>query len=118
MKEWLIKLIKGYDTQLADLRSRNDAATTADEVREIGKQIENIMELRRSAQAQLDALETEERDNPVPPAGAQRVNGGVRVGTYRPAEVRDDEPVLASIEYRKAFREYVLNGTPIETRNG
>ena len=119
MKKWLIELIKGYDTQLADLRSRNDAATTADEVREIGKQIENIMELRRSAQAQLDALETEERDNPVPPAGAQRVNGGVRVGTYRPAtEGRDDEPYLASMEYRRAFREYVLNGTPIETRNG
>lgn len=120
MKDWLKKLIKSYNDQLTDLRARNTAATTADEVRAIGAQIEEVMARLTDAQAQLDSLEAEERSAVTPPANAQRVNGAV-VGTFgqpagQPAQ-RDEHP-LESLEYRKAFREYVLNGTPIEVRNG
>lgn len=119
MKDWLKKLIKSYNDQLADLRAKNTAATTADEVRAIGAQIEDVVAKLNDAQAQLAAMEAEEKRGAAP-EGAQRVNGEI-IGSYgqpagQPAQ-RDEHP-LETMAYRKAFREYVLHGTPIESRNG
>ena len=119
MKDWLKKLIKSYNDQLADLRAKNTAATTADEVRAIGAQIEDVVAKLNDAQAQLAAMEAEEKRGAAPD-GAQRVNGEI-IGSYgQPAgqPARSDEHPLETMAYRKAFREYVLHGTPIESRNG
>ena len=118
MKEWLKKLIAQYDKELGELRTQNAAATTADECRSIGAQIEAIQEKRRDAQAQLDQIEAEEARTNTPPAEARRVNGNFGSASFQMGQTREEEPELMSLEYRKAFRDYVLTGKAMQARNG
>lgn len=104
-----------------ELTQRALASQDAAEVRSINEQITQINEDLADIQEELDAIAEEERSatppaaGTVPPDGAQEINGEMR-GSFGQAgqqqEQRDDDP-LGSMEYRRAFRAYVVSGTPI-----
>lgn len=99
-----------------ELTQRALASQDAAEVRSINEQINEINEDLNEIREELDALAEEERSANPPaagdpvPAGAQQVNGSFRQGNEQRS---DDEDPLASMEYRRAFRNYVVSGTPI-----
>lgn len=99
-----------------ELTQRALASQDAAEVRSINEQINEINEDLNEISEELDAIAEEERSANPPaagepvPEGAQRVNGSFR---QPQAERSEDEDPLASMEYRRAFRNYVVSGTPI-----
>lgn len=105
------------------LVERCNASTDVDEVRSLTEALEDLKAEIEETREELDAIEAEEkRANETPtaneiPADATLVNGNVR-GSFKAEEKRDN--VLESMEYRKAFMNYVQAGTPIpaELRNG
>ena len=124
-KKFLEKKIQKLEAKKNTLRERALASQDVNEVRSLNTQIEDLNEEIAECREEIAAIDADEQraaaapvtDQTQIPANAQRVNG--IVGTFRPAgdEARTEE-FLSSMEYRKAFREYVLRGTPIETRNG
>lgn len=100
MKDFLKKLIAGYNAQLNDLQNRNANATTADELRAINAEIQNVQEARANAQAQLDAM-NEERTTPAP-------KGAFSPAAMYNVDAKRSGDIYESIEYRKAFMNYVL----------
>lgn len=107
-----------------NLVQRAQASQDAAEVRSINAQLTEINEDLDDIREELDAIEAEERaaqpaqaGDPVP-TNAPEVNGNART-VFRmstqgqPAENRADEDPLGSMEYRNAFRNYVVSGTPI-----
>lgn len=106
-----------------DLVQRAQASQDAAEVRSINAQIQEINEDLDDIREELDAIEAEERaaqpaqaGDPVP-ASAPEMNGNVRgafqVGSQGARTEDRSENVLESMEYRNAFRNYVVSGTPI-----
>lgn len=101
-----------------ELMQRALASQDAAEVRSINDRITEINEDLADIQEELDVLAEEERsanppaaNDPVP-AAAQQVNGQVRGEFSQQGETRDENP-LESMEYRRAFRNYVISGTAI-----
>lgn len=120
------------EKRLARLRAKKQSLTEramssqdVNEVRGINTDIEDVNAEIAEAEEELKAIEEEERQaaleaekraaNPVP-ANAQLVNGEIRgatVGTFKAPEVRDNEDVFSTMEYRKAFMRYAQTGEPI-----
>lgn len=86
------------------LKQKALASTDASEVRSINDQIEEL-------NAELTDIADELRSFSEP-ASTAPVNGDIVASAKTPV-VREDEDRLSSMEYRKAFRAYVCNGTPI-----
>ncbi len=123
MDKFLRDLIKRKKAELKKLEERSNASTDLAEVRAIGENIDSIKEEIRSAEAELDKIEKIENEDGIEgddgtegrsgiPEGTELRNGVV-VGTFgigkNSKRSEDDE----NIEYRKAFMEYVMRGTPI-----
>ena len=121
MKDFLKKLIKAKNDRLVQIRAAVDASNDVNEVRSLTNEATQLQSELREAQAQLDALEAEEKrtaqQTVTVPENAQLVNGTVR-GSF----AKKDESVnpLESMEYRQAFMAYVQKGTviPSELRAG
>ncbi len=106
-----------------ELAQRAMSSQDAAEVRAITSQLQEINEDLDDIREELDAIEAEERaaqpaqaGDPVP-ANAPEMNGNVRgafqVGSQGTRTEDRSENVLESMEYRNAFRDYVVSGTPI-----
>ena len=106
-----------------ELAQRAMSSQDAAEVRAITSQLQEINEDLDDIREELDAIEAEERaaqpaqaGDPVP-ANAPEMNGNVRgafqVGSQGTRTEDRSENVLESMEYRNAFRNYVVFGTPI-----
>ena len=110
------------------LNQRAQASTDAAEVRSINDQITEINEELRDINDELQAIAAEEQQRSAEPApaGAQipqnaQLRGGRVAGSFQGQQPAQPEvPMLASTEYRSAFRAYVTEGTPIpaQFRNG
>lgn len=105
------------------IRSKALASTDAAEVRSLNEQLEDINAEISETQAELDAIVEEERRSQTPPADAQRVNANFGGGSFQQnaSQQRSEESPLETMEYRRAFREFILRGTPVpmtEIRNG
>lgn len=106
-----------------DLVQRAQASQDAAEVRSINAQIQEINEDLDDIREELDAIEAEERaaqpaqaGDPVPanaPEMNDNVRGAFQVGSQGTRTEDRSENVLESMEYRNAFRNYVVSGTPI-----
>ena len=124
-KKVLEKRQQRLQKRKSELTQRAMASQDAAEVRAINEQIQEINEDLEDIREELDAIDAEERSAQPPQAGdpipeeAQRVNGNVR-GSFQLVEERDEVDPLSSMEYRRAFRDYVINGTaiPAELRAG
>ena len=123
-KKILEKRLAKLNAKLAEIRSKVQTSTDAAEVRELTARAEEINDDIADINDELAAIAEEEQraaaataaeTREAVPAGAQLVNpvqnGGASftVGT----EKRDNEDVYASMEYRKAFKEYVQRGIAI-----
>ena len=120
-KKFLQKKLNRLMEKRTSLQSRAMASTDAAEVRSINDQISDINEEIAEIREELEMIEAEERQESqepdegraAVPEGAQLVNP---VNSFRQnsgsVQVREENP-LASMEYRNAFRAYVMNGTPI-----
>lgn len=104
MRKYLEKLIERKQAEIAELQRRSDASQDLAEVRSIGAQIVAAKTEMEEARAQLAELDEEERAKA--PENAPLVNGVVVNRSERKAA--DDD-----MEYRTAFMNYVLRGTPI-----
>lgn len=109
-KEYFLKFIARKQKQLEELKKRSAESGDINEVRSIGSQIDTINEEIRQAQAQLDALENEERAGQ---QSANRFNPAQTVAITKMNQTRSNEDPYATMEYRQAFKKYVQTGTPI-----
>lgn len=117
MRKYLKKRYKALLAKREELQTRSAAAQTADEVRSCIEELQAVDAELAEVKAELDASEPEQRDTTVPDS-ATRVNGGI-AGAYHmnngaPAQTEQRETTVSeSMEYRSAFRQFVVNGTPI-----
>lgn len=123
--EILKKRLARLQSKKQSLTERAMSSQDVNEVRSINSDIEDVNAEIAETQEEINAIEAEERQaeleaekraaNPVP-ANAQLVNGEIRgavVGSYKAPEVRDNEDVFSTMEYRKAFMRYAQTGEPI-----
>ena len=117
MRKYLEKRYKALLARREELQTRSAAAQTADEVRACIEELQAVDTELAEVKAELDAGEPEQRGASVPDT-ATRVNGGI-VGAYHmnngaPTQTEQRETTVSeSMEYRSAFRQFVVNGTPI-----
>lgn len=118
-KKVLEKRLAKLNAKLADIRTKVQNSTDAGEVRALTAQAEEITDDIDDITAELAAIEDEEQRAAAQqteqrgsvPAGATLVNP-LQGASYNMGK-RDDEDKYASLEYRKAFKEYVQRGTAI-----
>lgn len=110
MKEFLNKKIKELTEQRAALVAKSQTSEDIAEVRAIASQLEGINKDIDEMRAELAKVEDAEQraKNDAQTVNANIVNGHV-VAT---AQQRAEEPT-ETMEYRKAFMNYVQKGTPI-----
>lgn len=112
MKDKLLKLIARKKQEMADLQKRSDESQDLAEVRAIGETLAKLRDEIKEAEEMLAEAEkntdanTDERS--VVPVNAELRNAQV-VGTFPVNQPQDDK----DLNYRNAFMEYVLRGTPI-----
>ena len=105
MKEFLEKFIAERKAEMAELEKRMKASTDATEVRKIGEDLLKLRDDIAEAEKQIRSLDVK----PVAPAApAAGINP---IATYGAAQ-RTEEPKegRCSMEYRKAFMEYIRTG--------
>lgn len=113
MKKFLQDLIARKNNELANLKKRSDESTDLNEVRSIGSQMDSVRSEITEAQAKLNEIEAEERSaaqeadsrntfNPAATVAAANMN--------QAAARSEDEDPRGSMEYRKAFMDYIQRG--------
>lgn len=113
MTEWLKKLISTKQARAAELRKSIKEATSADEVRRLGEELNVVEQEVRDAQKQLQDYEARNVQtgtdfDPAAATGLSRVDG-----TQMNQQRKDEKDCYATTEYRMAFKKYVQTGTPI-----
>lgn len=118
-KDILEKRLQRLNDKIKDLEARALDSQDVEEVRSINAQIKDINADIDETRAELDAIAEESRS-------AEPVKVGEKIPqeaekrtmeSYKIEEQREQNP-LESMEYRKAFMNYVQKGTPIESRAG
>lgn len=126
LRNWLTKLIKEKRDAMESLQAKSDASQDINEVRAIGESLATLKKEIEDAEAQLAALDdegkgdgdgsgtgdganTDDTQRSVAPNGVLMRNAQT-VATFNVTQ-RQAEP--ENMEYRKAFMEFVLRGTPI-----
>ena len=121
-KKYLERKLQRLEQKRQNLTARADASQDLAEVRGIHAEITNINEEMDDIREEIRAIEEDEAEqqrSANPPAGAELHNGNIAGSFGQPAaqQQRTAEDPLATMEYRSAFRAFMMNGTPI-TRNG
>lgn len=109
-KKFLEKKLKRLQEKREALKNQVDASTEVTEVRSLSSQLDDIDEEIAEIQEEIDIIDDEARSNAPAPANAKLVNGRT-VGSFQGAEVRENP--LSTMEYRQAFMNYAIKGTPI-----
>lgn len=109
-KKFLEKKLKRLQEKRETLKKQVDASTDVTEVRSLSSQLDDIDEEIAEIQEEIDIIDDEGRSNAPAPATAKLVNART-VGSFQGAEVRENP--LSTMEYRQAFMNYAINGTPI-----
>lgn len=123
MRKFLENLIQRKKQREAELRDKIKKATTADEVRELGDTLNAILEELRDAQEQLDNLDDDGNDGGDGADGADEMSGEERGvnpmhdfqqrASFNVQNPAQDADPTNSTEYRTAFMNFVMRGTPI-----
>ena len=120
MNDFLTKLIERKQSEMDELKKRSDESQDLADVRAIGEVLEKLAEEIAEAKAQLEELDKEKEEQP-----AQEEVQAERSEIPAQAELRNAQVVSTfniggketmenhNTEYRNAFMEYVLRGTPI-----
>lgn len=125
MKDYLKKLIARKKAEMENLKKRSDASEDIKEVRAIGETLAALKEEITEAEQKLAELEADEQGDAGAddgqrsevPANAVVRNAEVVVGSFtmnNGAQQRNkDVDPYDTVEYRKAFMEYVCRNVPI-----
>lgn len=116
-KKYLENLIATKRAKVEELQKRSESSTDINEVRSIGELLAQLRDEISDAEEQLKAIDDEgdgagaddQASRSLIPANAELRNGVV-VGSFG---TRSAQPDDEDVEYRKAFMEFVLRGTPI-----
>ena len=120
MNDFLTKLIERKQSEMDELKKRSDESQDLAEVRAIGELLEKLATEITEAKEQLAELDKENEEQP-----AQEEEQAERSVIPAQAELRNAQVVSTfniggnetmenhNKEYRNAFMEYVLRGTPI-----
>lgn len=116
-KKYLENLIATKRAKVEELQKRSEASTDVNEVRSIGELLAQLRDEISDAEEQLKAIDDEgdgtgaddQASRSLIPANAELRNGVV-VGSFGSRSAQPDDE---DIDYRKAFMEFVLRGTPI-----
>ena len=115
MKKYLEKKLQRLTEKRNALKEKALASENIEEVRSINAQLEEINAEIEDINTELEAFDDDESRSAVP-AGAQLVNGNV-VGSFAQTtdktQKRENVDPTSTMEYRKAFMNFVQNGTPI-----
>lgn len=115
MKEFLKKLMKAKEDKAKELREQIKTAESADEVRALGETLDAILTELEEAKQQLAQLEEEPARSGEGEEGENRSFHPMKALTsvkLSSAEAREQKGI-DSMEYRSAFKDYVMKGTPI-----
>lgn len=129
MRKYLEKLIAAKQKRAGELRAQIKDAITADEVRSLGETLQAVLDELKEAKEQLDALDDNGEDGngdggngegnaasrSAQPTGGAPVNPMRefrQVASYG-ARAVDLSDATNRPEYRQAFMDYVMRGTPI-----
>lgn len=104
MKDYLNGVIARKTKELDVLDQRNAEAKTVEEVRAIGAQIQSVKDEISEAKRQLEALDADSETRGFDPVAAFKQKNAPVIGG-------DVEDVRSSMEYRKAFMDFVQHGT-------
>lgn len=110
MKDYLKKVIAQRQKKIADIREAIKNSQSIDEVRALSVELENFNTELREAQEQLAALERQDVENPAEESEGRSFKP---MGTYGVKNEKRDEDIYDTVEYRKAFQQFVSRGTPI-----
>ena len=118
MKDYLKKIIKAKNEKAEELRTQIKDATTADEVRALGATLDTILAELQEAKDQLANIESEEADRSADEIGENNAREFKPMQTITSAkmvsgDVRNADTGINSMEYRSAFKDYVMTGKPI-----
>lgn len=118
MKDYLKKIIKAKNEKAEELRTQIKDATTADEVRALGATLDTILAELQEAKDQLANIESEEADRSADESGENNAREFKPMQTITSAkmvsgDVRNADTGINSMEYRSAFKDYVMTGKPI-----
>ena len=129
MRKFLTDLIERKRSEIADLQKRSDESQDLAEVRAIGETLKKLADEIKEAEEQLAQLD-EENNEEQPSADEQAGNEPTNERSAVPAEAELRNAQVVStfnlggnekmennekreLQYRNAFMEYVLRGTPI-----
>lgn len=107
MKEYFKKIIAAKQKRAAEIRELIKKSTSADEVRNLGTELDTVINEEREAQTQLDALENPQAQGTFNPIATYGIGQSGAQNQQRNADPYD------TIEYRTAFMEYVCRNIPI-----
>ncbi len=118
MRDFLTKLIERKQSEMDELKKRSDESQDINEVRAIGEQLEVVKRELDEVEAELAKLgdesekvaevEQPNEERAVVPEGAELRNATV-VASFGGERTMENQ----NMEYRNAFMEFVLRGTPI-----
>lgn len=125
LKEYFKSVIAKKTQRAEELRKKISESNDVNEVRSLGETLQTVLDELAEAKAQLAQLEDDEPDANQPDANNDNPDGGEGrsanpapsfnpVATFAPAGAqarKDDEDPLSTMEYRKAFMEFVQRGT-------
>lgn len=114
-KEILEKRLTRLNSKKESLAKRCKASEDANEVRSLTELLEDLNAEIEETRAELSAIEEEatanvSRETSIPADAEMR--GAINLGSFKAGETRTENP-LESVEYRKAFMNYVTDGTAI-----
>lgn len=113
MKKFLTDLIARKKSELAKLELRMKESTEVEEVRSIGETLIALRDEINEAESKLAEVKDDEPAQDDAPAQEEGRSTGVNpLATYGLAdgEVRNEDDPRGTMEYRKAFKDYVQNG--------
>lgn len=121
MKDYLKKLLAKRNAKLNELKKRNAESEDLNEVRSLGNEISEITEEIRGLESQIAELEAaENNDNNDEGAEERSANGFNPAAVVATAQMNngearnEEEDSTATMEYRKAFMNYVQRGVRSE----
>lgn len=115
MKDKILKIFNAKTEKRKKLIEQGQTCTSIDELRSINSEVEVLNEEIRELQEILDSLDDEDpglesRGQINPPQLNPIATYGVR---GRRSQSNEEEDIFGTLEYRQAFRDFVVNGTPI-----
>lgn len=116
MKDKLLKIFNAKTGKRNALIKKGETCESVEELRSINAEVESLNEEIRELQSMIDECEDDINNEGEEGARGRDYNNFNPIGTYgigAQQQRSNCEDIFASLEYRQAFRDYVINGTPI-----